>query len=91
VAAAITGALAERGWDRRFFTMCGAMLLGSAAIFGLGALGLARFVPAGHVLASGVLPFLPGDLIKTVLAALAFPAAWRLVARRNPGSPEGSA
>src|SRR5438093_5499711 len=32
-AAMLTGALAERGWDRRFLTMLAAMLLGSAVIF----------------------------------------------------------
>lgn len=84
-AAALTGALAARGWDRRFVTMAAAMLLGSSVIFALGALNLARFIPAGQVLASGVLPFIPGDLIKTTLAALAFPAAWRLVKSRRAG------
>src|SRR5689334_15576696 len=35
-AAAIVGALCERGWDRRFGTMFVAMLLGSVAIFAVG-------------------------------------------------------
>ena len=76
-AAAITGWLASRGWDRRFATTMLAMLIGSSVIFLLGAIGLARFVPASAVLSSGVLPFLPGDVIKAALAALAIPAAWR--------------
>lgn len=75
--AAVTGALAERGWDRRFFTMLIAMLLGSAAIFAGGLAWLSRFLPASQLLPSGLLPFLPGDLIKSSLAALAFPALWR--------------
>ncbi len=83
LAAAVTGALAQRGWDRRFLTMAGAMLLGSVAILALGALGLARFVPAGRVLESGVLPFVIGDLVKAALAALAFPAAWRAIRRSD--------
>jgi biotin transporter BioY len=28
-----------------------------------------------------VLPFVPGDLVKSALAALALPGAWRLIAR----------
>jgi biotin transport system substrate-specific component len=76
-AAAITGWLAARGWDRRFATTMLAMLIGSSVIFLLGAIGLARFVPGSAVLSSGVLPFLPGDVIKAALAALAIPAAWR--------------
>ncbi|HTM58148.1 MAG TPA: biotin transporter BioY [Candidatus Udaeobacter sp.] len=82
-AAALTGFLAARGWDRRFLGTLAAMLLGSAVIFGIGLIDLARFVPAGRLLAAGLLPFVPGDLIKSALAALAFPAAWRLTHRRS--------
>jgi biotin transport system substrate-specific component len=82
-AAALTGALAERGWDRRFTTMLAAMLLGSAVIFALGLFQLARFVPQGQLFTAGLLPFLPGDLVKSGLAALAFPSAWRLAHPRG--------
>jgi len=83
LAAAVTGALCERGWDRRFTTMLAAMLLGSVAIFALGLAWLARFVPGPALLAQGLLPFVPGDLVKAALAALAFPAAWRVAHRRG--------
>ncbi len=75
-AAAVTGFLCQRGWDRRFLTMLAAMLLGSTVIFALGLAVLSRFMPAEQLLGAGLLPFLPGDLIKSSLAALAFPAAW---------------
>lgn len=83
IGAAVTGALAERGWDRRFVTMLPAMLLGSLPIFALGLAWLSRFVPADRVLAAGLIPFIPGDVIKATLAALAFPAAWRLARPRG--------
>ena len=83
LAAALTGALAERGWDRRFVTMLAAMLLGSAVIFTLGLIQLSRFVQPAQLLAAGLLPFLPGDLVKSGLAALAFPFAWRLAHERG--------
>jgi len=79
LAAAVTGALAQRGWDRRFLTMLSAMLLGSAVILLSGTATLSRFVPADRLLAAGLLPFLPGDVIKAAAAAFALPAAWRLV------------
>jgi biotin transport system substrate-specific component len=82
-AAALTGLLAERGWDRRFATMAAAMLLGSTVIFGLGLAGLSRFVPADGLLAAGLWPFVPGDLVKSALATLAFPGAWAWVHRRS--------
>jgi biotin transport system substrate-specific component len=86
-AAAITGALAERGWDRRFPTMLAAMLLGSSVIFALGLAWLSRFVSGPMLLTQGLLPFIPGDVIKSTLAAIAFPTAWRWVSR-GPGAPE---
>ena len=83
LAAALTGWLAERGWDRHFSTMLIAMLLGSLPIFALGVALLARFLPADRLLAAGLFPFLPGDLIKATLAAWAFPAAWRWARSRG--------
>ena len=80
-AAAVVGALCERGWDRRVPTMLAAMLLGSCVIFSAGLAQLSRFVPGSTLLAQGLLPFIPGDVIKSSLAAIAFPAAWRLAGR----------
>ena len=77
LAAAVTGTLAERGWDRRFVGTLAAMLLGSAVILLAGAAWLARFLPMPQALAAGAWPFVPGDLLKAVAAALALPAAWR--------------
>ena len=77
LAALVTGGLAEHGWDRRFATMLAAMLLGSVVIFGFGLAVLSRWVPADGLLAAGLWPFVPGDLLKSSLAALAFPAVWR--------------
>ena len=76
-AAAVTGALCERGWDRRFVTMMWAMLSGSVVVFALGLAWLSRFMPGDRLLGAGLLPFVPGDVVKAALAALAFPAAWR--------------
>jgi biotin transport system substrate-specific component len=80
-AASVTGALAERGWDRRFGTMVAALLLGSAVVFAAGLAVLSAFVPRGQLLSAGLLPFVPGDLVKSVLAALVFPRLWRLARR----------
>jgi biotin transport system substrate-specific component len=89
LAAAVTGLLAERGWDRRFGTMLAAMLLGSVVILVSGLAVLSHFVPADRLLAAGLLPFLPGDVIKAVAAALALPAAWRFVNGLPPREGRG--
>lgn len=82
LAAAVTGWLAQRGWDRRFAGTLAAMLLGSAVILLAGAAWLGRFLPPAQALAAGVWPFVPGDLLKAVAAAVALPAAWRALRGR---------
>jgi biotin transport system substrate-specific component len=77
-AAAAVGALAERGWDRRFGTTALAMLAGNAVFYLFGLPWLARFVGPAQALPMGLFPFLPGDAIKLLLAAALLPAAWRL-------------
>jgi biotin transport system substrate-specific component len=83
-AAAVVGALAERGWDRRFGTTALAMLAGNAVFYLFGLPWLARFVGAAHALPMGFYPFLPGDAIKLLLAAALLPAAWRF---HRPAAP----
>ena len=86
LAAALVGALAARGWDRRVLSSVPAMLLGNLVILLLGLVWLAGVmwlitgaldIPA--LLAQSVWPFLPGDTIKLVLAALALPGGWALL------------
>jgi len=90
VAAALaTGWLAERRWDRRVWTAALAMAVGNMVIYGFGLLWLARFVGPERVLVAGMLPFLPGDALKLLLAALALPSAWRLVGRQETLSERG--
>ena len=80
-AAAITGALAERAWDRKPVTMFLTMLAGSVIIFVLGLAQLSRYLPGSALLSAGLLPFIPGDLAKALLAAGVLPLAWKLVPR----------
>jgi biotin transport system substrate-specific component len=80
-AAAVTGALAERAWDRKPVTMFFTMLAGSVIIFGLGLAQLSRYVPGGMLLSAGLLPFIPGDIAKSLLAAFALPLAWKFLPR----------
>jgi biotin transport system substrate-specific component len=48
----------------------GAMLAGMVPIYGIGIAWLAVYVPAGQLLAVGVLPFLLGDLVKIGVVAV---------------------
>lgn len=78
-AAWLVGWLAERGLDRKIPGALLIFLAGDALIFACGLAVLAIFVGLPNVLAAGLWPFLPGDAIKIGLAALALPAAWRIV------------
>lgn len=77
LAAIVVGWLAERGWDRTLPRAIVAMLAGETAIYLCGLAWLARFVGWGNVIAAGFTPFIPGDAIKLLTAALLLPAAWR--------------
>ncbi len=76
------GLLAERGWDRAPARAFATMLLGSLPILALGLLGLSRFMPARALLAAGLWPFVPGDLVKAALSAGLLPLGWKIVGRR---------
>ena len=90
LAAYLTGALAERGFDRRYLTSVLSMLAGLAVIYAGGVLWLGLFastlsggaaIGVGAAFASGVLPFVLADVFKLVLAAGVVPSLWRLIGR----------
>jgi len=81
VAAAVVGFLAQRGWDRKVGSTALAMLVGNAFIYLFGLPWLAHFVGAEKAVSLGLLPFIPGDLVKLALAALSLPLGWKLLGR----------
>jgi len=78
IAAAAVGRMAEHGWERSFRTSLIPFSLGTLLIYLVGVPWLALYVGPQAAIQKGLLPFLPGDLIKLLLAALALPSAWRL-------------
>jgi len=81
VAAWLVGWLAERGWDRSFLGATAAMLIGNGVIYFLALPWLAAFVGPDRVAATGLFPFVLGDLIKIGVAATVLPAAWSVIGR----------
>ncbi|WP_454295030.1 biotin transporter BioY [Salana multivorans] len=84
LAAALVGALARRGADRSVWRTTLAGLLAGAVVYALGVPWLMLFLdvdlPAALALL-GVVPFLVGDAIKALLAAILLPSTWALVNR----------
>lgn len=76
--AALVGFLAERGWDRHWWTTCLAMLLGNLVIYAFGVGWLSTIAGLTVALAKGMVPFLIGDAIKIAAAMAALPGGWAL-------------
>jgi biotin transport system substrate-specific component len=93
VAAGVVGALAERGWDRRLASSIGAMVVGSLIIYAFGVtwLALAANLSVADALTFGLWPFLPGDILKLLVAAGLLPLGWRLARGRASGRSGESA
>jgi biotin transport system substrate-specific component len=83
LAAALTGWLAERGWDRQGRKALPAMILGNLTIYLVGVPWLAFFVGGlGRAVVLGFVPFAVGDALKLLLASGLLPLAWGAVGRR---------
>jgi biotin transport system substrate-specific component len=82
IAAFAAGYLAERGFDRRYLTSVMAMAAGLAIIFTCGVTWMAIGAPSlglSTAVRTGLIPFIPADIIKICLAATVLPAAWRFL------------
>lgn len=69
LATVLMGTLADKGWTSSFKKTLAAAFMGTILTFTVGLAVLAFFLPAKTLLIAGVLPFLPGSLIKDTLAA----------------------
>ncbi len=78
-AAYTVGWLAEKGLERHFYSAWAVFLAGELVIYLFGVPWLGVHIGMHKALTAGLLPFLTGDLIKLVAAALVLPTAWRLV------------
>lgn len=80
-AAYVTGLLAEKGWDRQFITTALAMALGNVIIYACGLTHLCILTGgvSKTVLTAGLVPFIPGDILKIIVAATFLPSAWKLL------------
>lgn len=92
LAAYVTGALAERGFDRRYGTSVLAMAAGLAVVYACGITWLGAFArtasgPAATgfraAVMAGAYPFVLPDLVKLAAAAGIVPSLWTLLGRRD--------
>ena len=83
-AAFITGAFAEHGWDRNFLTAAAAMAIGSVLILVAGWAWFSIVMHTSPLVAfvDTIAKFIPGDIIKILLAAAVLPSGWKLLGKR---------
>jgi biotin transport system substrate-specific component len=80
LAAYVVGLLAERGLERSVRTSLIPFLVGTIIIYICGVAWLTVVLGSfGKAVAAGLLPFLVGDALKLIAAALVLPAAWKIV------------
>lgn len=79
LAAYVIGLLAERGLERNVRTSILPFLAGTVIIYACGVAWLAVVLGSfSKAITVGLIPFVVGDIIKLIAAALALPAAWKL-------------
>ncbi len=83
VAASLMGFYGDRCRDRTFLSSYLIFFLGHFIIFTFGIIWLGLFVSLDRVLALGFYPFIPGMIIKTVLAGTLTPLIWKNINKKD--------
>lgn len=83
LAAALVGYLAEQGWSRSIPKMIVAALLGAIVLYIPGLVWLHQFANGwAQTFEWGITPFIVGDIVKAVIAALGFQLAWMSLGKK---------
>ncbi|MBF0409671.1 MAG: biotin transporter BioY [Candidatus Riflebacteria bacterium] len=72
------GLLAENAYDRSPFKVALCMFLGNALIYIPGLIWLSFFISSQNLITAGLLPFIPGDVVKLFLTMYFFPRVRKL-------------
>src|SRR5438874_7387404 len=85
LAAFLMGGLAQRGWDRHMGLSVAGMTIGHLLILACGVTWLAASLGWERAIAVGAEPFVAATILKTALAGMTLPLAWRWVHRLREG------
>ena len=83
IAVVILGYLADKGVTKSYVKTILSLMLSSAIILTLGSLVLSLFVPGKNAFMIGVLPFLPGDALKSTTTTLLLPTLWKFIPKND--------
>ena len=83
IAVVILGYLADKGVTKSYVKTILSLMLSSTIILTLGALQLSLFLPGKNAFMIGVLPFLPGDALKSTTVTLLLPTLWKFIPKND--------
>jgi len=86
----LMGKLAQLGWDRNLALSLAAMTLGHLLILACGVAWLGIAIGWTRAIAVGLAPFLAATLLKTILAGVTLPLAWRWIGRLRKSASSGT-
>ncbi|MDO5089348.1 MAG: biotin transporter BioY [Leptotrichiaceae bacterium] len=78
-AAYICGYFADKGWTKSYTKLILVLLLAHSVLYLFGLVQLSLFFPNKNIFIIGLIPFIPGDIIKMILMMGILPAAWKFV------------
>jgi len=71
----LVGYMSDKGYFKNFTMSVVCMTAGNLVIYLSGIIWLSKFIRTSELLATGVYPFIPGDIIKIIIAASLVPVA----------------
>ncbi|RRD37929.1 biotin transporter BioY [Leptotrichia sp. OH3620_COT-345] len=78
-AAYICGYFADKGWTKSYSKLILVLFLAHFILYLFGLIQLSLFFPTKNVFIIGLVPFIPGDVIKMILMIGIFPTAWKFI------------
>ena len=83
VSTIILGYLSDKGVTKSYLKTILSLMLSSTIILTLGAFVLSLFMPGKNAFMIGVLPFLPGDALKSTTVTLLLPTLWKFIPKND--------
>lgn len=83
IATIILGYLSDKGVTKSYVKTFLSLLLSSAIILTLGSIVLSLFLPGKNAFMVGILPFLPGDALKSTTVTLLLPTLWKFIPKND--------
>lgn len=79
IASGVLGYLSQKGYARKFSTLIPVILLAKLIIYTCGVIVLSSFIGWEKAFLTGVIPFIPSMVVKTIFCAAMLPVVYKVV------------